>query len=106
MSIEPATTRARMPAGTEGILNARTLAASHRRLASMLAPGMAVLDAGCGPGAITRGVADATGGLTVGFDASAELLDEGRAQHGDCATLHFVRGDLYNLPFARRFDIV
>ena len=46
--------RAHMPEGTTAILDARSLATAHRRLAALLSPGLAVLDVGCGTGAITR----------------------------------------------------
>jgi hypothetical protein len=38
--------RAHMPEGTSGILNARSLATAHRRLAELLQPGLTVLDIG------------------------------------------------------------
>ena len=49
MSLQPHTSDAR-------ILDRRTLERDHRRLAELLKPGMAVLDVGCGTGAITAGL--------------------------------------------------
>ena len=100
--------RAQMPEAAAGILNARTLAASHRRLAEILQPGMTVLDVGCGTGTITRGIADVTGhrGLAVGVDLDVTLLAHARVQTHACTNLHFVRADIHALPFAERFDIV
>jgi ubiquinone/menaquinone biosynthesis C-methylase UbiE len=55
-----------------GPLPQRSLETSHRRLAELLRPGMAVLDVGCGAGAITRGIAEAVapGGHALGLDVT------------------------------------
>src|SRR5207244_2921038 len=72
------------PGGQDlGILSARSLATAHRRLAELLRPGLRVLDVGCGPGAITRGIADAVGpaGRVVGVDLHPQLIAEARRWH-------------------------
>jgi ubiquinone/menaquinone biosynthesis C-methylase UbiE len=51
--------RAAMPPGADRVLDRRTLARDQRRLAQLLAPGLAVLDVGCGTGVITRGAVEA-----------------------------------------------
>ncbi|MEF2967208.1 hypothetical protein V3851_15325 [Paenibacillus sp. M1] len=38
------------------VIDARSLQSAHKRLAEILTPGMSVLDAGCGNGAITCGI--------------------------------------------------
>ncbi len=70
--------RAHMPEGASGILNARSLATAHRRLAELLQPGLTVLDVGCATGAITRGIAEvvAPGGSVVGTDVHAGLIEQ------------------------------
>lgn len=72
-----------MPAGTRAVLDARSLAASHRQLAALLRPGLAVLDVGCGTGAITRGIAEAVapGGRAVGLDVNAGMIESARRAH-------------------------
>lgn len=90
------------------VLDRRTLQRDHRVLAELLRPGMAVLDVGCGSGAITRGIADAVGpgGTVVGVDRDAGLIARARAAHGDVSTLRFVQADITGLDLDRRFDIV
>jgi SAM-dependent methyltransferase len=100
--------RAHMPEGVSGILNARSLATAHRRLAELLRPGMRVLDVGCGTGAITRGIAEAVGpsGCVVGIDVHRGLVEQACRLHGDVAGLSFALGDVYTLPFHDAFDLV
>jgi ubiquinone/menaquinone biosynthesis C-methylase UbiE len=100
--------RARMPTGTSNILNARSLEASHHRLAELLQPGMHVLDVGCGTGAITRGIAEAVGpdGKVTGVDINPDLIAQARTAHGELANLKFVASDLRKLDYGRTFDIV
>lgn len=97
-----------MPAGTGVILDARTLATAHRRLAEGLRPGLAVLDVGCGTGAITRGIAEAVapGGRTVGLDVDQVLIARARESHRAVPGLLFAVADVYRLPAREAFDIV
>jgi ubiquinone/menaquinone biosynthesis C-methylase UbiE len=90
------------------ILGRRTLERDHPHLAGLLQPGFSVLDAGCGTGAITVGIATAVGprGFVVGIDRDAGLLDIARREHGDVLNLRFVRGDATGIPFHARFDVV
>lgn len=97
-----------MPEGTSAILDARTLAVSHRRLAELLEPGLRVLDVGCGTGAITRGIAEAVGpgGRVVGIDVHPGLIEQARRAHGGVPALSFEAGDVQKLAFLDTFDIV
>jgi SAM-dependent methyltransferase len=87
------------------ILNRRTLESDHRVLASMLRPGMFVLDVGCGTGAITAGIARAVapGGRALGLDRDESLLETARQQHPD---VRFENGDALTMTFDAAFDIV
>jgi len=100
--------RAHMPDGTRSILITRSLAADHRRLAALLRPGLAVLDVGCGTGAITRGIAEAVGpdGRAVGVDVNSSMIEAARAAHRRVPGLSFYVVDVYTLPFRGEFDIV
>lgn len=100
--------RAHMPDGARAILDTRSLATDHRRLAELLRPGLSVLDVGCGTGAITRGIAEAVGpaGRTFGVDVNASMIQAARAAHRRVPGLSFHVVDAYELPFRGEFDIV
>ena len=89
------------------ILNRRTLQRDHRRLAELLRPGMAVLDIGCGTGAITADIARVLGpnGRVVGLDRDESLLVIARGDHV-LPNLRFVHGDILNFAFDESFAIV
>ena len=90
------------------MLDRRTLAADHRRLAQRLSPGLSVLDVGCGTGAITRGIAEAVapGGHVVGVDVNDALVAAARREHGAVPGLSFEVHDLSRLPYRDAFDVV
>lgn len=103
-----ASQRAEMPAGTQRILNTRTLHNAHPRLAELLTPGDRVLDIGCGTGTITRGMAEAVAphGEVVGVDINPMFIDEAQCLHRDSVGLRFESADIYHLQFHDAFDIV
>ena len=100
--------RAHPSEGGPSILSARTLRTAHRHLATLLRPGQSVLDVWCGPGAITRGIAEVVGptGRVIGVDLNAHLIDEARRTHGSMPGLTFEQCDIYDLPWREEFDIV
>ena len=69
-----------------------------------------VLDAGCGPGSITRNIAGAVNmGTVTGLDREARYLDYARraASASGLVNARFEIGDVTNIPFAdRTFDLV
>lgn len=75
-----------------------------------LHPGMTLLDGGCGPGAITLGLAEAVApGQVVGVDREPSMVERARvlAEEHQMAHVRFQVGDLYDLPFpASSFDAV
>ncbi|MBN9386530.1 MAG: methyltransferase domain-containing protein [Chloroflexi bacterium] len=90
------------------VINNRSLAASNAHLASLLKPGMKVLDLGCGTGAITNGIAEAVspGGSVIGIDRSPDFIEKAKVNYQAISNLRFEVGDIYNLPFDGEFDLV
>src|SRR2546426_270053 len=74
-----------------------------------LRPGMRLLDVGCGPGSITRGLAERLApGLVVGVDLSRETLAAARQDAADrgLTNLLYEQGSVYQLPFPdASFDV-
>lgn len=75
-----------------------------------LEPGMHLLDAGCGPGTVTAGLARAVlPGKVVGLDSAPEVLEHARAHAAEdrVDNVTYVAGDVYSLDFAdAEFDVV
>jgi SAM-dependent methyltransferase len=88
----------------------RTAANSAAYLLPHLAPGLDLLDVGCGPGTLTCDLAGAVApGRTVGVDASSEVVDLARAEAAGrgVGTVTFEVADLFALPFPDgSFDVV
>ena len=95
--------RAQMPEGTNRILSARSLASDHRRLYQLLEPGQAVLDAGCGNGAITVGILERVipGGRVVGVDVNPRLIDEANRRYGETRASRFAPATSMTWSFGR-----
>ena len=74
-----------------------------------LRPGLRLLDVGCGPGSITRGLAERVApGEVIGLDLSRETLDEARREAAarGLGNLRFEQGSVYELPFPdASFDV-
>jgi SAM-dependent methyltransferase len=68
-----------------------------------LPAGSLVLDAGCGPGLVSRALLDA-GCQVVGVDLSAEMIDRARLRCPDPGRTSFVQGSLYELDAGGPFD--
>ena len=75
-----------------------------------LSPGLCLLDVGCGPGSITRGLAERLApGEVVGVDLSRETLEGARrdAAARGLRNLRYETGSVYELPFPdASFDVV
>ncbi|MFC7076649.1 methyltransferase domain-containing protein [Haloarcula halophila] len=75
-----------------------------RDLLELLSPGPGdrVLDVGCGTGHLTAAIAD-SGADVVGIDAAAEMVDQAREAHPDCA---FRQADIREYEPDGEFDAV
>lgn len=74
-----------------------------------LKPGSSVLDAGCGPGTITLGLARAVDpGHVIGIDVEEAQFEQAcAAAHRDGLNVEFRQGSVYQLPFEdQQFDAV
>jgi SAM-dependent methyltransferase len=95
---------------TERLLRQQRVDSIQERLLSVGVPrGAQVLDAGCGPGLISRELAQLAGpeGKVLGIDASAERIQAAQATKPALPNLEFRRADLLHseLPDAS-FDVV
>lgn len=83
---------------------------SRAQLAMLgLQPGMRVLDAGAGTGAVARIMASMVGsnGHVVALDQSRQRLEQGRELAKDIGNIEFVTGDLHDPPVDDAcFDLV
>ncbi len=85
----------------------RTIANSAAYLAPHLAPGVDLLDVGCGPGSITAEFASQVlpGGSVLGIDYSEAVIERAQNAFGDCGAVFQVM-DLYALDIAdNSYDI-
>ena len=75
-----------------------------------LKPGMSILDCGCGPGAITFGLAEAVApGRVQGVDIEPAMVEQATrlAAEEGVQNVEFRVGDIYDLPFEDgEFDVV
>jgi SAM-dependent methyltransferase len=91
------------------VLAPRTLANSHPVLLARLAPGMTVLDVGCGPGGLTAEMARRVDpGHAVGLDLNEAMIAIAAAEHPPTRVpnLVFSRGDIRASRWEREFDLV
>jgi len=86
----------------------RTAANSAAYLLPVLAPGVSLLDVGCGPGTITADLARRVApGPVLGIDREEAPLAEARAGAAGLTNVRFARGDIFALDVAPgSYDIV
>ncbi len=100
-----------MPGYSPGVVHFMTLrtAETHAQFfLPQLRSGMHLLDCGCGPGTITRGLAARVApGKVVGIDLENSQLEIGRRDPAHPTNLTYLKSPVYKLPFAdHEFDAV
>lgn len=97
-----------MPEGANSVLDRRTLRHSNSNLLSLVKPGNAVLDVGCGSGTITAGIAELTGaqGHVTGLDISADLIDRATRSFGHISNVDFALADINTYQPQKKYDVI
>ncbi|MFN0146661.1 MAG: class I SAM-dependent methyltransferase [Dehalococcoidia bacterium] len=98
-----------LPSAHSGALGRRTADSHAAFFMPHLRPGMRLLDAGCGPGSITVGLARAVSPAeVVGIDTDAAAIDAARtaARASGATNVQFEVYDIHRLPFGPEFDAV
>ena len=108
MQITVAEKRAAMPTGTNKVLDRRSLENDYSSLIPFLRDGMRVLDAGCGTGSITKGIAERVGpkGRVIGIDVSLSLIEQAKSNHSQQSNLSFECKSIFEFEPAEKFDLV
>lgn len=88
----------------------RTVENSSKYLVKYLRDGSLLLDAGCGPGNISAGLAQLIpNGKVIGIDFATEIIEKAQNEFppSQYRNLDFEQGDIYNLKFAdNSFDVI
>ncbi len=107
MPNEVAKERAAMPPGTNKLLDERTIEENNRNLLKLLRKNMSVLDAGCGSGALTNGIATIVApGKVAGIDSSDELILLAKEKYQHVKNLSFDVVDIYSYHPGEQFDLI
>jgi ubiquinone/menaquinone biosynthesis C-methylase UbiE len=97
--------RAKMPEGTNKVLDKRTLATDNKNLVKYLKEGVSVLDVGCGSGTITKGIAQKVQPAKVtGIDSGETLI--ALAKEHIIPNLEFKVADIHTFDTTERYDLV
>ncbi|MEL6654338.1 MAG: methyltransferase domain-containing protein, partial [Bacteroidota bacterium] len=100
--------RAKMPKGSAPILDNRRIETDYRTIVPYLAPGMRVLDVGCGTGAMSSGFAERVGpsGSVTGIDSSEHLIAAGQQTWSHISNLQLQHIDLFAFETEEPFDLI
>lgn len=90
------------------IFDNRSLANDYKHLASILKPGMKVLDVGCGTGSISKDIAVIIGenGKITGIDNTESFVISGKESYKKVLNLELIHVDLFDFNPEEKFDLI
>jgi ubiquinone/menaquinone biosynthesis C-methylase UbiE len=99
--------RAKMPEGTNKVLDRRTLTTDNKNLIKYLKEGISVMDVGCGSGAITKGIAEKVlPGKVTGIDSGETLIAQAKEHYASILNLEFKVADIHTFDTSERYDLI
>jgi ubiquinone/menaquinone biosynthesis C-methylase UbiE len=90
------------------IFDDRSLAKDYKNLATILKPGMSVLDVGCGTGSISKDIANLVGekGKVTGIDNTDNFILSGKKSYQNFTNLELIHVDLFDFNPEEKFDLI
>ena len=90
------------------IFDDRSLANDYKNLASILKPGIKVLDVGCGTGSISKDIALLVGekGKVTGIDNTQQFIISGKESYQNVTNLELIHVDLFDFDTEEKFDLI
>jgi len=90
------------------IFDNRSLTNDYKNLATVLKPGMKVLDVGCGTGSISKDIATIVGenGKVTGIDNTEKFISSGKESYQNIKNLELIHVDLFDFNPEEKFDLI
>jgi SAM-dependent methyltransferase len=90
------------------IFDDRCLTNDYKNLATVLKPGMKVLDVGCGTGSISKDIATTVGesGKVTGIDNTEKFISSGKESYQNIKNLELIHVDLFDFNPEEKFDLI
>ena len=90
------------------IFDDRCLTNDYKNLATVLKPGMKVLDVGCGTGSISKDIAMIVGenGKVTGIDNTEKFISSGKESYQNIKNLELIHVDLFDFNPEEKFDLI
>lgn len=90
------------------IFDDRCLTNDYKNLATVLKPGIKVLDVGCGTGSISKDIAIIVGenGKVIGIDNTEKFISSGKESYQNIKNLELIHVDLFDFNPEEKFDLI